>query len=423
MDDLFEDKLLLLRLYYPAVAQEILKDFLTNCDGDLDATRSLIDGKPRPKKRQSSAQAALTKFTQKRPKPNSKNVFESDATSHSPKTAPAAHSGDRQNVRNVLPIITLNTPLDVDEHLSPYASLHLNFLPESISNRLVHDLVEKQEAFRSNKFHLFGNQCELNSSTGVFARPAAPYSQLVFNGLKMPKPFPYSKSMEEVSECVETFLNEKVIPQSQRLKWQLNEPWTNDFSVVNCYEKLQNNMDWHSDRLSHIGPHNYVASISLGTTRMFRLRNTYKERAPIYQIPLPHNSLFIMRPGCQEEFKHCVSPMLKAIDVHPVLGTTRFGITARCYTTFLIENLPRCKCDTKMVLRRSHKSLVNRGKYFWLCENVYQNKGCNSFYWCDFTNVEGNYTAKDDSNISIWIAPEDTDKLNYDKNFSINTET
>lgn len=413
MDDLFQDKLLLLQLYYPAILQEVLKDFLTNCGGDLDATRSLIDGKPRPKKRPASAQAVLTTFTEKRPKTNIYGGNGSGIILNSP--GRTLNNDKDKKTRNALEIITLNTPLDVRKYLHPYASLHLNFLPESIYNRLQDDLISTKDKFGTNRFHLFGNKCQLNHTTGIFCRPSAEYSRLVYNGLKQRKQLAYSESMEEAAKFTECFLNEKIIPNAERLVWQLKEPWTNDFSVVNCYEKLQNNMDWHSDRLSHIGPHNYVASISLGSTRMFRLRSTYKEHGPIYQIPLPHNSIFVMRPGCQEEFKHCLNPMLKPIDVHPSLGTLRFGITARCYPTSFIKNLPKCKCGIGMLLRRSHKSLSTRGKYFWLCENVYQNKGCTSFHWCDFNNVAGHYIAEDNESVSVWVAPEDTEKLDYDK--------
>ena len=415
MDPLFEDKLLLLQLYYPVILRDVLQDLLISCDGDLDATRSLIDGKPRPKKRSAPAQAALTSFIPENSQSN-KRFRAVERISHSePGNTLGSDAIGGKKPRNVLKVITLNTPLDVKEHLHPYASLHLNFLPDPLIKSVQESLLSMKEHFSKNKFYLFGNLCELNSSMGLFSRPSATYTKLVYNGLKRPKPFEYSKGMEDLARYVERYLNEKIIPNADRLKWQLRDDWTNDFCVVNCYEKLQNNMDWHSDRLSHIGPHNYVASISIGTTRMFRLRSTYKELAPIYQVPLPHNSLFIMRPGCQEEFKHCLSPMLKAIDVHPVLGTLRFGITARCYPTFFIENLPKCKCGTGMILRRSHKSLATRGKYFWLCENVYQNKGCTSFHWCDFTNVEGHYIAKDEESVSVWIAPDDIEKIKYDK--------
>ncbi|GEQ72028.1 hypothetical protein JCM33374_g5714 [Metschnikowia sp. JCM 33374] len=419
MDDLFQDKLSLLQLYYPTVSPEILKDFLTNCEGDIDNTRSLIDGKPRPKKRPASAQAALSIFTEKRPKIKEENIPKLGNSLSTSKSDDRNTSGstEAKSKRIMSKIITLNTPSDVREHLYPYASLHLNFLPESMSEKIQDDFLDMKDKFGKNKFYLFGNLCESNHSTGIFSRPAAAFSKLVYNGLKRPKPFQYSDSLESVARYTECFINEKIIPNSEKLSFQSNEPWTNDFCVVNCYEKLQNNMDWHSDRLSHIGPHNYVASISLGTTRMFRLRSTYKEHGPIYEVPLPHNSLFLMRPGCQEEFKHSLSTMSKAVDVHPRLGTMRFGITARCYPTFFIENSPKCKCGTGMLLRRSYKSVSTRGRYFWSCENTYQNKGCNSFYWCDFQNVEGHYIAKDGQSVSTWIAPEDKEKLEYDNSF------
>lgn len=400
MDSLAQQKLQLLQLYYPSYLLHFLQELLTLCLGDVASTRALIDGL-RPKKRGSSYQAPLAGVKSKVAR-----VAALPNLPGSPKSsAPPARSK----------IITLNTPGEVAAALGRYASLHLNFLPERLTKELQADILGRRDLFKCNQFYLFGNQCQLNHLTGVFSRPHAEYPRMVYNGQRFKNVAPYTPLMERSAALLESFMNEKVIPKVERLPFQLKEPWSNDFNVINCYDKLHNNLDWHSDRLSHIGPHNFVASISLGSTRMFRLRNTYVKHAPIYQIPLPHNSLLLMQPGCQEEFKHCVSPMLKAIDVHPELGTLRLGITSRFYPCDFIENLPKCKCDMRMILRRSYKTLSTRGRYFWLCENTYQNKACATFHWADFSNAKGHYIAEKPECISVWVAPEDQEKLEYDR--------
>lgn len=74
----------------------------------------------------------------------------------------------------------------------------------------------------------------------------------------------------------------------------------------------QSRVGWHADQLTYLGPYCTIASLSLGTPRAFRLRETdtvdaaYKSGKPIrtYEVNLGHNSLVLMNAGCQERFKH-----------------------------------------------------------------------------------------------------------------------
>jgi len=76
----------------------------------------------------------------------------------------------------------------------------------------------------------------------------------------------------------------------------------------------------HADQLTYLGPYPTIASISLGTTRNFRLRAVPSIQDPdappprTYDIRLAHNSLAIMGAGCQERFKHAITPA-RSIDV------------------------------------------------------------------------------------------------------------
>lgn len=431
-DALFDDKVELLALYYPQFLTSALSDLLISCESDIDAVRGILSGNA-PRKRPALNQGNLGGIKLQ------KTGTESN---RSDSTFTKTTKGNRAKV-------VLNTPDDVERYLAPYASIHLNFLPKETCETLLSDLMERKSSFKYNQFYLFGNRCELSHLLGMFARPEAAYAQLVYNGLKRSKPAAYTESMEKAAVCLEKLLNDVVIPNESPPRWNINatndeetypqnyennkqshdeahfddphdpvvkeKSWTSDFCLVNCYEKLHNNLAWHSDRLSHIGPLNYVASLSLGSTRIFRLRNIHNKNTPTFHIPLPHNSVLLMKPGCQEEFQHCVESMSKAIALHEKVGTLRFGITARHYPPFFIENLPKCKCNLGMILRRSYKNIAIRGQYFWSCENIYQNKDCGAFHWCDFNNVSGHYIASDKSKISTWIAPEDHEKWEYER--------
>lgn len=414
-DSLFNDKVLLLQLYFPKYLAAALEDLLRGCNEDIDATKALILGDRKPTKRLALTQQPLSHAAPvpKRarlspvatPPVTSNASFSPKLPANSPQ-APLTPKAERYTYQKGR-VTTLHTPEDVAEALYPYASLHLNFLPKRVADQLLTDLGERRDVFKPHQFYLFGNECVLHHGVAAFARADAVYPQLVYNGLTSRKPTPFTDSLEEAAKFTEHFINEKVIPHSERLKWQRDEPWNSDYCVVNYYERLQNNLQWHSDRLSHIGPHNYVASVSLGATRTFRLRSTHKKEALMFQIALPHNSLLLMRPGCQEEFKHCVNGMSKAVALHPKVGSTRYGLTFRHYPLNFIRNLPKCRCGLRMCLRRTYKQPETRGRYFWLCENMYQNNECGLFEYADFTNEEGHYIAKSVETASTWIAPDD----------------
>ena len=155
-----------------------------------------------------------------------------------------------------------------------------------------------------------------------------------------------------------------------------------------------------------------MASLSLGATRVFRLRNFHDKSGPTFPIPLPYNSVLLMRPGCHGVSQHYVESMSKSIVLHKSVGSLRFGITARHYFPFFIQNQPKCKCGIVMVLRCSYSNFAPRVQYFWPCENLRQNKNCGSSYWCDFCNVSGQYIA-DKRVMSTWITSEDREKHEY----------
>lgn len=391
-DALLPEKLQLLALYFPQFLKHALEELLSSCNGDIDATKALVNGHRVPTKRLALTQQHLS-HVEDAPKRRK--------TAKAGELPPSPAKGSKGRV------ITLNTPQDVARALHPYASLHLNFLPKDVADRLLDELMDQKQVFHFNQFYLFGNECVLNHGVATFSRPEAVYPKLVYNGKVSRTPTTYSETFEKAAKVTEDVVRNE-IAHAPKLTFQRPEPWTSDFCVANYYEKMLSNLQWHSDRLSHIGPHNFVASVSVGATRMFRLRSTHQPGAPIYQVPLPHNSLLLMRAGCQEEYKHCVSSMSRPIALHPKAGSTRFGLTFRHYPLDFIANLPKCACDMRMVLRRTYKQPETRGKYFWLCENVYQNKDCGAFEYADFSNEEGHYIAESADDASVWIAPEDS---------------
>jgi alkylated DNA repair dioxygenase AlkB len=76
------------------------------------------------------------------------------------------------------------------------------------------------------------------------------------------------------------------------------------FAVGNRYVNGKDSIGWHSDNFPQIGIRPPIASLSLGSTRRFRLRHIETRQTVDYN--LSSGSLLLMRPGCQQEWEHCV---------------------------------------------------------------------------------------------------------------------
>ncbi|MBC8041942.1 MAG: alpha-ketoglutarate-dependent dioxygenase AlkB [Rhizobacter sp.] len=77
-----------------------------------------------------------------------------------------------------------------------------------------------------------------------------------------------------------------------------------NFAVGNRYRTGKDSIGWHSDDFPQIGKRPAIASLSLGSTRLFKLR--HKESGQTVDYHLESGSLLIMLPGCQEDWIHAV---------------------------------------------------------------------------------------------------------------------
>ncbi len=77
-----------------------------------------------------------------------------------------------------------------------------------------------------------------------------------------------------------------------------------NFAVGNRYRTGKDSIGWHSDNFPQIGKKPAIASLSLGSTRKFKLR--HKESGETVDYPLESGSLLIMLPGCQDDWVHAV---------------------------------------------------------------------------------------------------------------------
>lgn len=85
-----------------------------------------------------------------------------------------------------------------------------------------------------------------------------------------------------------------------------------NFVVGNRYRTGKDSIGWHSDNFPQIGQRPAIASLSLGSTRKFKLR--HKDTGQTVDYHLESGSLLIMLPGCQEDWVHAVPKTARPVD-------------------------------------------------------------------------------------------------------------
>jgi alkylated DNA repair dioxygenase AlkB len=85
-----------------------------------------------------------------------------------------------------------------------------------------------------------------------------------------------------------------------------------NFVVGNRYRTGKDSIGWHSDDFPQIGKRPAIASLSLGSTRKFKLR--HKDSGETVDYHLESGSLLIMLPGCQKDWVHAVPKTARPVD-------------------------------------------------------------------------------------------------------------
>ncbi|KIP08154.1 hypothetical protein PHLGIDRAFT_104724 [Phlebiopsis gigantea 11061_1 CR5-6] len=319
------------------------------------------------------------------------------------------------------PPLTLTTPAMVAKNTP--CTMHLSILPPELATRLFYTMIEESGTWQRNKWWLFDRVVESPHRTSFYVRQADDdgmhqAAQYWYNGRPTDPPKQFPAAMAEACEYIERVVNAEMRKRSRfALEWgeepadpasdakDMTEPviWRANVAASNRYEGTQESVGFHTDQLTNIGPYATIASLSLGTARVFRLREVIptderdKRSARTYNIPLSHNSLCIMHASCQETFKHCIPPQRTIDPFHPSFPppgsspdtsapafNSRINITFRFYRPdFHPSTTPKCKCDVPCILRPDMKNRYTgvETKYWWTCYAGAQNdgKGCN--FW------------------------------------------
>ncbi|KAI0363466.1 hypothetical protein BV20DRAFT_958179 [Pilatotrama ljubarskyi] len=311
-------------------------------------------------------------------------------------------------------------------------TLHHSILPPELACRLYYIMLYASRDWKRNKWWLADRVVESPHRTAFYIRGSQASepgndmkeaAQYWYNGRETDAPPTFPEPMEEACQIIEKVVNEELRKRKRfPLEWggypakEGEEPllWRANVAASNCYAGAKESVGFHSDQLTYLGPYPTIASLSLGVSRIFRLREVVplderdKRAARTYNIPLRHNSLIIMHASTQEVYKHAV-PAQSSIDMFrppfpppPELSedkdvlarlqeasNARINITFRFYRPdFDSRTTPKCRCGVPCILRPDMKNRYEElpardaypasTKYWWTCYAGAQNdgKGC-----------------------------------------------
>ncbi|KAK4863127.1 hypothetical protein LT330_010563 [Penicillium expansum] len=426
-EDTTDTKLAILLSLFPTIKQDELLDILVSCEGSVEnvigllSARDTAGGTPVGKKR-----AAITSTFGMQTSLSS-HVF---TTAEDGTMKPLHEIASKKKIPPLQKGKTLHlySPEDIATY-TPCTIIH-NFLPAKEANELLLELLDESKHFSRYDFQLFNRTVHSPHTYSVYVSTPEEHrqhtSEYAYGGTYRSSVRQVTPQLRSVSRQVQKTVNDEinkrirdVYPDGKKLQYQSPKEWRPNAAFVNCYDGPTESVGYHSDKLTYLGPHPVIGSLSLGVAREFRVRrivprdddDTAEEdhdankTSPIPHSPrdqtaataradaqgqisihLPHNSLLIMHAEMQEEWKHSIAPA-QTISPHPISGNRRINVTYRWYRDTLHPRYtPLCKCGEHTILRCVQRKNETRGRYMWMCYASYTpgKEGCSFFQWAEF---------------------------------------
>lgn len=163
-------------------------------------------------------------------------------------------------------------------------------LGEPGATRLLHRLVAEIPWERPT-LRLYGREHPIPRHQAWMGDPEARYR---YSGRDF-SPLPWHPALLEVKAEIESCLA------------GLGQAGSFNSVLLNRYDDGEARMGWHSDDEPELGEAPLIAALSLGAERPLRFR--WKDRrGTAFNAWLPHDSLLVMGPGCQDMLQHALLP-------------------------------------------------------------------------------------------------------------------
>lgn len=157
------------------------------------------------------------------------------------------------------------------------------WLPRDEADALFEDLLHAV-AWQTHRIRLFGRMVDSPRLSCWIGDPSAHYR---YSGTGF-APHPWPAALE---------------PLRRRVSTACGEPF--DSVLANLYRDGRDAMGWHRDDEPELGPQPVIASLSLGATRRFVLKQV-ADPAVRLALALPHGSLLVMRGQTQRRYRHAL---------------------------------------------------------------------------------------------------------------------
>ena len=174
-----------------------------------------------------------------------------------------------------------------------------NFITTQEAQLLYNELLQ-ETPWQQDDITVFGKVYAQPRLTALYASNGLPYS---YSNITM-HPHPFTTTLQ--------ILKERLEKESQS---------TFTTCLLNLYRDGQDSNGWHADDEKELGQNPAIASISLGASRVFKLRSK-KQKTNVYKLVLEPGSLLLMQGATQHNWQHQIPKTSKKVG-------TRINITFR----------------------------------------------------------------------------------------------
>lgn len=164
------------------------------------------------------------------------------------------------------------------------------FFSESFSDRLFAEL-DEMVAWKQETIVMYGKPMPVPRLSAWYGEVENVYT---YSGISM-TPLAWTPLLREIKSAIEDETNLGF-----------------NCVLINLYRNGRDSVAWHSDDEPELGENPVIASLSLGQTRKFQLRNKLRHDLK-EEIELTHGSLLVMSGSTQECWQHQVPKTSRGI--------------------------------------------------------------------------------------------------------------
>ncbi len=148
----------------------------------------------------------------------------------------------------------------------------------SLYTRLINELNWQEEQIK-----IVGKKITVPRRVCWYGDPAADYT---YSGISH-KPTSWTTSLLELKQKIESSVQSRF-----------------NSVLANLYRDENDSMGWHADKEKALGRNPFIASVSLGESRVFKLQHNHSKE--IVQLSLSSGSLLLMGGVLQHYWRHCI---------------------------------------------------------------------------------------------------------------------